>query len=715
MLMTNIETKINDLISRMTLAEKIGQLNQIQTPLTPNEDVFQMLREGKIGSFIMANTAHAGNDSADNAEAALLRELQRVAVEESRLGIPVIYGRDVIHGHETVLPIPLATAASFDDALVKTCYRDVAREAARDGIQWTFAPMLDTSRDPRWGRCIESAGEDPYLAARMAKAVVEGFQGDDLTGEDCIAACAKHYIGYGASEGGRDYHKTEISDYTLRNYYVPPFKAAVDAGVQTVMSSFNEISGQPTTASRYLLTELLRDELGFDGFVISDWHAVVQLIRQGVAEDERHAAELAFNAGTDMDMVDKCYIHHLESLVQEGKVKMETIDESVRRILRVKFRLGLFENPYIPKYPVDREAHRANARRLAAASMVLLKNDHHILPLSLDRKVALIGDMADDKENLLGSWCLDGKPEHVTSVEEGIRAAIGDRLLFNPSPVAEDRLMTCNNADAVVICIGESRKVTGEANSVARLEVSDRNIELARRAKLYGKPVVAVLCYGRPVALEALEPYCDAILYAWHGGTEAGHAVADILFGKVNPTAKLPMTLPRCTGQIPLYYNVPSSGRYVNGYYDKLPIGANYHDCAGSPLYPFGYGLTYAEITLSDIRAPRKTISLAELGAGETVSVTVHVKNGSDAAGGEVVQVYLRDKVASMTRPMRELKAFRKVTLDANGETDITLTLGKKELGFYNAKGVYTVEPGLFDIYVGTDCYAPLAFTLTVA
>ncbi len=713
--MYDIEQRIDEFLAKMTLEEKIGQLNQIQAPTTPNEDVFALLRAGKIGSFIMANTAHAGNDVTDSADADLLYELQRVAVEESRLGIPVIFGRDVIHGHNTVLPIPLATAASFDDARVKQCYRHVAREAARDGIQWTFSPMLDTSRDPRWGRCIESAGEDPYLASRMARAVVEGFQGDDLSAEDSIAACAKHYIGYGASEGGRDYHRTEISDYTLRNYYVPPFRAAVDAGVQTVMSSFNEISGQPVTSSHYLLTELLKDELGFDGYIISDWDAISQLQRQGVAADEKQAAELAINAGLDMDMVDKLYIRHLASLVEEGRVDISAIDESVRRILRVKLRLGLFEAPYIPQYRVDEEKHRSDARALAAASMVLLKNEGHLLPLSTDCRVALIGDMADDHENLLGSWCLDGRPEDVVSIREGVAKYLtAGQLQFTSSFAADDQLFLCNSADVTVVCIGESRKVTGEANSMAHLEVSERNLELVKRARLYGKPVVAVLCYGRPTALEALEPYCDAILYAWHAGTQAGDAVADILFGTVCPSAKLPMTLPRVTGQVPLYYNASSPSRYVNGYYDHLPVGANYHDALGSPMYPFGYGLSYADYIFRDFKVDHEALSLDAVEAGETFTITFTAENCSAVDGADVVQLYIRDQVASMTRPVRELKGYRKLTLSAGGCETVTFTLGRESLGFYNAQGKYTVECGEFDIFIGKDCFAERVFTLRV-
>ncbi len=711
--MKDIEARIEELLSEMTLAEKIGQLNQIQAPLSPDKAVFDMLREGKIGSFIMATTAHAGNDDTDNTAEELLHELQRVSVEESRLGIPVIYGRDVIHGHNTVLPIPLAMAASFDDEKIKACYRQVAREAARDGIQWTFTPMLDTSRDPRWGRCIESGGEDPYRASGMAHAVVEGFQGN-LVDEDCIAACAKHYIGYGASEGGRDYHRTEISDYTLRNYYLPPFKAAVDSGVQTVMSSFNEISGQPTSSSRYLLHDVLKEELGFDGFIISDWHAILQLIRQGVARDEKHAAELAINASLDMDMVDKCYIRHLEALVNEGRVKIETVDDCVRRVLRVKFRLGLFEKPYIPHYNIDYTAHAASARALAAASMVLLKNKDNILPLNPTDKLALVGDMADDRENMLGSWCLDGRPEHVTTIREGMKAHMKTPLLGTVSHQADDQVIAASHADVVVVAIGESRKVTGEANSVAKIEVGARELDLVKRLKMSGKRVVAVLCYGRPVALEELEPYCDAMLYAWHAGTEAGNAVADVLFGEVNPSGRLPMTLPRATGQIPIYYNTSSPARNVNGYYDHIPYGVVYHDCDSSPMYPFGYGLSYATFAMTDITVDKKEITEDALAGGDGFTVTLTLANTSDIDGHEVVQLYLRDKCATMTRPVRELKGYKKVFVPAHTKTAVTFTLGERELGFYNGQGKFAVESGDFDIFVGGDCYAPLACTVTV-
>ena len=415
----NIESRINELLGRMSIKEKIGQLNQISSPLKPDEDIFRKIRNGEIGSFLMATTALAGNDDSDTANAELLNEMQRIAVEESPNGIPIIFGRDVIHGHNTVFPIPLAMTASFNPELIEKCYRDTAREAARDGVHWSFTPMLDVSRDPRWGRCVEGPGEDPFCGAQLAKAVVKGFQGDDLSEPENLVACAKHYIGYGASEGGRDYHHTEITDNSLRNYYLNAFRAAVN-GVQTVMNSFNEIGGEPTVSSRYLLTDILRGELGFDGFVVADYNAVVQQIAEGTAADETEAAVKALNAGIDMDMVDECYTGTLEKSIENGDVSLETLDEAVRRILRVKLRAGLFENPYIPKIKIDKAAHDSDARALAAESIVLLKNENGILPLSKNARLAFIGPMIREKATQLGSWSLDGKPSDVVSIIDGV-------------------------------------------------------------------------------------------------------------------------------------------------------------------------------------------------------------------------------------------------------------------------------------------------------
>ena len=707
-----IEKRIEELISQMTVKEKVGQLNQIYNPIEDDETIFSMLRRGEIGAFLMANSAHAGHEKTRLTSIEFLHKLQRIAVEESRLGIPVLYGRDVIHGHNTVLPVPLALAASFHEKLVKECYRDVAREAARDGIQWTYAPMLDIARDPRWGRCIESPGEDPYVGMQMAKAVTEGFQGDDPAAEDSVAACAKHYIGYGAAEGGRDYHKCEITDYTLRNYYLRAFRSAVESGVQTVMNSFNEIGGQPVASSRYLLTDVLKKELGFDGFVVSDWAAVQQLIDQGVAEDRKAAAKSALCAGLDMDMVDNCYIDCIEALVNEGKIRMETLDESVRRVLRVKFRLGLFQKPYIPNYFIDRRAHEKRARELAADCMVLLKNNGHVLPLSKDSRVALIGPMAKERASLLGSWSLDGEETDVVSLYDGMCAAAGmDKIEVSPNDLYDEGLMHIACADAAVLCLGESQRVTGEANSLACIEVPAEQLNLAKRARRAGKPVVAVMCFGRPVAMEELEPYCDAILYAWHPGTQAGNAVADVLYGAVNPCGKLPMTMPRTTGQIPIYYNTPSSGRPVNGYYGQQGC---YHDYPGTPLYPFGYGLSYTTFCYENCRIEQTNLSLEELKGGKTFTIDIDVCNTGELDGKEIVELYIRDRTASMTRPLRELKGYRKILIKAGEKQTVRFEIGFDDLAFYNAQKAFVVEKGIFELYIGKDCYAAKTAELTV-
>ena len=710
------EEKISALIDKMTLREKIGQLNMIPSPSAADEDIFEMLRRGEIGSFIMSSTAHAYSEDSVSADEALINEMHRIAVEESRLGIPVMFGRDVIHGHYTVLPVPLALAASFDFDAVRRCFRDVAREAARDGVQWAFTPMLDLARDPRWGRVMEGAGEDPYVGGLLAQAVVKGLQGDDSSDEQSVAACAKHYIGYGASEGGRDYHKTEITDYTLRNFYLPAFRSAVESGVLTVMNSFNEIGGQPTGSSRYLLTDVLKDELGFDGFVVSDWFSVEQLVNQGVAEDRAEASALSITAGVDMDMSDKCYIDNLEALAESGRVEEAAIDEAVRRVLRVKFALGLFEHPYVPVYKQDRAAHAERARALAAGCIVLLKNEGGVLPLSKNTRVALMGPMANEKNSLLGNWCLDGDPDDVISIAEGIKSKMAEGGVVNGSNTAlwDEQLLHLQWSDVAVICIGESRYMSGEAASLAELEISDADVMLAERAKSRGTPVVAVICCGRPRALEKLEKYCDAILYAWHGGSTAGGAIADVLFGDVNPSAKLPITMPRKTGQVPIYYNVPSSGRHVNGYYGEREFEQNYLDCDCTPLYPFGYGLSYSEFEISDLSVSCKNIEYNALKNGKNVNVSVKVKNVSGRDGAEVVQLYIRDRVASMTRPLRELRGVKKVFVRA-GETETAdFEIDFRALGFYGADKKFDVEKGRFEIYVGNSCYADLAAGIEV-
>lgn len=684
---------IKKLIENMTLEEKVAQLNQMAYFTENIEDIEDRIRKCKPGSIILVQTAFAGNDDSYSVDYEKINRLQKIAVEETRTHIPIIFGRDVIHGHKTVFPIPIAMAASFDMELIKKSYECIAKEAYNDGIKWTFAPMLDTSRDPRWGRIIESAGEDPYLTGKVAKAVIDGFQGDDYSSAGKLCACAKHYIGYGASEGGRDYNRTEISEYTLRNFYLKAFKSAVDAGVATVMSSFNEISGQPVTSSRHLITEILKDELGFEGFVVSDWDAIKQLMNQGVAENEKECAFLSLNAGVDMDMVDDIYNKYVCELVREGKLSEDVIDESVYRILCIKDKAGLFDNPYITPVKVDKTINAQMAKKMAEESMVLLKNNDKTLPLITSQKIYIDGEMKEEARAILGSWTLDGVLEDTVTISQGIEKFI--------TPVSD-----VNDADVVILAIGESHDVTGEARSLADIDMKKEHIELAKKYKSMGKKVVGVLVYGRPRAIENGEEYFDAILYAWHSGSQTGNAVADILFGRVNPSGHLPVTLPRKTGQIPLYYNFTKGARLVNEYYDHAEDRTinNYEDSKGSPLYPFGYGMSYTEFEYSNPR-------IVNIDGGKFV-VEITVKNIGDFDGKELVQCYVCDEVASSARPMRELKGFEKVYLGKGQEKEILFTLGKDELGFYNMNNEFVVEEGVFTVYLGGDAYCDNKLTL---
>ena len=696
----NIEKQIDDLLNKMTVEEKIGQLNQIPSA-KDYEELKDLIRKGKVGSLIMAGTCFAGSEEGSISGVEFYKELQRTAVEESRLKIPLIFGRDVIHGHHTVYPLPLAMASSFNDELVKTAYRDIASEAALDHIHWTFTPMLDLSRDPRWGRCVESPGEDPYLGGRMAAAMVRGIQGDNLSDGSSIAACAKHYIGYGASEGGRDYHHTDISEPSLHNYYLPAFNAAVKAGVQTVMNSFNEIGGQPTASSKRLLNDVLRGELGFDGFVISDWGAIEQLKNHGVAENDKQAAELALNAGLDMDMSDECYIKHLPELIEEGKISEETLNNAVRNVLRVKLRLGLFEHPYAPEYETDEKEHGKHARELASECMVLLKNNNNALPLKEDERVVLAGPMVTIKESHLGTWTLDGKEEDVISIAEAMKKAGGNNVIYHHEWLSDRQMISPWDVDTYVLCLGESRYMSGEAQCLANISVPVCQVELAKRAKLEGKKVVAVMCFARPVAMQELEPYCDAILYAWHSGTQAGNAIADILYGRANPSGKTSITFPRTTGQIPIYYNFHRAARLCNEYYGQ---GRSYRDIPAEPLYPFGFGLSYTSFEISETESDKKALTLPQLENGETFKVSVNVKNIGKLDGKETVQLYIKDEVSSIVRPLRELRGYKKVFLKAGETVKVDFNIGFEELAFYNSQLEKVVEPGDFTVYVGNDC-----------
>lgn len=693
--------KIKKLIEQMTLDEKIGQLNQV--PITKNTKDFaelkKGLREGRIGSIVLSGGAYAGNAPKMQLSCESMNELQKCAAEESRMKIPCIMGHDAIHGFNVINPIPLAMAATFNPALIEKGYACTAAEVRDGGIRWAFTPMLDVSRDPRWGRCIEGPGEDPYLGGEVAKAVINGYQ------KNGIAACAKHYVGYGASEGGRDYARTEISDYSLRNYYLKAFKAAAEANVATVMSSFNDISGQPTTSSRYLLTDVLRGELGFNGFVVTDWGSAEQLINQGVAQTRAEAAALAINAGIDMDMCSGCFAENLKKLVEENLVTEETIDTAVYHILKIKQEYDLFDNPYT--YPAEYSVpeHLDAAYEAASEAMVLLKNKDNTLPLKKNINILLIGPFVNNKRDLLGSWTPTYNIDLVKSFAEEIAASYPEaNVRFCGSELENTLLTDANDCDVIIACLGESSAANGELNSLANVELPDGQKALIRQAHAFGKPVVGIMNFGRPIALGDCEPYFSAILYGWQCGTMAAKAALDIVFGKVNPSGRLPMTMIRKTGQIPLYYNFSPSGRAANGYYGLGKGFRNYNDCPGTPLYPFGYGLSYTNFEYDTPLADKAALSLEELENGKTFKISVTVENTGERDGSEVVQLYVRDEFSSMTRPIKELKGFEKISLKKGEKKTVSFEIGFNELAFYNAERKIVVEKGDFFIYAGKDC-----------
>jgi len=701
------ENQAKQIIKKMTLKEKIGQLNQITiTPYVSDiEKLYTMIRNGEVGSIILASSATAGNDPQGHVKIELYNELQKIAVEESRLGIPMIYGRDVIHGHRTVYPLPLASASSFNDELIEKCYRNIAEEAAADGIRWTFSPMLDLCHDPRWGRIVEGPGEDPYLGSRMAKACVKGFQGADLTDKKSVVACAKHYLGYGFSEGGKDYFRTEISDVTLQNYVLPAFRSAVDSGVATVMSSFNDINGTAVSGSKKYLTDILRGQLGFEGFVVSDWGAVVQMQHAGFAQDHRECTKKAINAGLDLDMCDLCYRETLESLIESGEVSMETVDTAVSRILCVKLAMGLFDRPYGEKFDYDKEKHLKCAKDLACESMVLLKNNG-ILPLKKDANIALIGPFVNERRSLLGTWTLDGSESETPNFYEAMKNKISGGKLnaFDTLNVFDKSSYVANSADVIVLALGESHWTTGECHSISDISLSNDQIELVNKMHATGKKVVGVFFCARPMALEGVVDNLDAVVYAWHSGSETANAACDILFGDTIPSGKTPVTFPRKATHIPLYYNITSSGHSVNGYYGENPQH-NYTDSIATPLYPFGFGLSYTTFEYSDFKADKEQISLSQLEKGNSINLSINISNIGKYGAKETVQLYIRDKYASIMRPIRELKDYKKVFIKQNETVTVNFELGYDKLGFYNENGEYIVEKGEFEIYVGENCF----------
>lgn len=688
-----IEKRIDDLISRMTLEEKVLQLNQYT--LGRNNNVNNVGEEVKkvpseIGSLIYFDI---------NPE--LRNSMQKKAMEESRLGIPIIFGYDAIHGFRTIYPISLGQACSWNPGLVEQACAVSAQEARMSGVDWTFSPMIDVARDPRWGRVAEGYGEDPYTNGVFAAVSVRGYQGDDMSAENRMAACLKHYVGYGASEAGRDYVYTEISAQTLWDTYLLPYEMGVKAGAATLMSSFNDISGVPGSANPYIMTEILKKRWKHDGFIVSDWGAVEQLKNQGLAATKKDAAQYAFNAGLEMDMMSHAYDRHLKELVEEGKVTMAQVDESVRRVLRVKFRLGLFERPYTPvtneKDCFFRPQSMAVAAQLAAESMVLLKNDNQILPLTNKKKIAVVGPMAKNGWDLLGSWCGHGKDTDVEMLYDGLTAEFGGdaelRYAMGCKPQGNDRsgfagaLDVARWSDVVIVCLGEMLTWSGENASRSTIALPQIQEELVKELKEAGKPVILVLSNGRPLELNRMEPLCDAILEIWQPGINGARSMAGILSGRINPSGKLAMTFPYSTGQIPIYYNRRKSGRGHQGFYK---------DITSDPLYPFGHGLSYTEFKYGTV-----TPSATKVKRGDKLSAEVTVTNTGARDGAETVHWFISDPYCSITRPVKELKHFEKQFIKA-GETktfrfDIDL---ERDFGFVNEDGKRFLEAGEYHILV---------------
>ncbi len=713
------EKKIDALLAQMTLEEKVGQLNQYSSPFDvtgpppsagAQRVAYEQIRGGLVGSMLNVTGADA------------TRKAQQLAVENSRLKIPLIFGYDVIHGYKTVFPVPLGEAASWDPAAVERSARVAATEAAAAGIHWTFAPMVDIARDARWGRIMEGSGEDPFLGAQMAAARVRGFQGADLAAVDTIAACAKHYAAYGFAEGGRDYNTVDISESTLRNVVLPPFKAAADSGAATFMNSFNEIGGIPATGNGHLQRDILKSEWGFKGFVVSDWGSIGEMVRHGFSADLAQAAEQAIIAGSDMDMEARAYIGHLAGLVKSGRVDVKFVDEAVRRVLRVKFALGLFDDPY--RYSDARRekavtltpANLAAARDVARKSIVLLKNDG-VLPLAKTvRSIAVIGPLADDKDAPLGNWRGQGAANSAVSLLEGVKAAVsaGTRVLYAegaklvtgprnfPTPSVyntTDRsgfaaaVEAARSADVVLLAIGEDAFQSGEGRSQADIGLKGLQDELLRAVIEANKKVVVVLMSGRPMTIGDVAEAVPALVGTWLLGSQSGHAIADVLFGDYNPSGKLPVSFPRVVGQEPLYYGHKNTGRPGP---EPGVTWSHYTDVPNDPLYPFGYGLSYTSFTYSEPK-----LSATEIGRDGQLRVSVTVTNTGRRAGAEIAQLYVRDLVGSVTRPVKELKGFERVELAPGEAREVAFTIRPADLAFYTASGRWEVEPGAFKAFVG--------------
>ena len=702
------ERKADSIIKLMTLDEKIGQMSLFTSDMsstgpTMRDDYIDLIREGKVGAVFNAFTVD------------FVRELQEIAVEETRLHIPLIFGFDVIHGHRTIFPIPLAQASTWDTVAIEKAERIAAVEASAEGLNWTFAPMVDLARDPRWGRVMEGAGEDAWLGGLIAAARVKGFQGSSLSDNNTILGCVKHFAAYGAPQGGRDYHVVDMSDRSLYEWYLPVYKAAVDAGVASIMTSFNEIAGVPSTSNKWLLTDLLRDDWKFNGFIVTDYSSINELIPHGVAADLAEAAKLSANAGVDMDMQGSAFLNCLSDLVKSGDVSEKTIDEAVKRILVAKYKLGLFDDPfkYCSKEREEKEIMNAEqlsfARELAAKSCVLLKNENNILPVPESvRTIAVIGPLADSKSDMLGFWSGAGQAEKCVTLLEGIRnrtAGTVNVLTAKGCNVAGDDVSRINQAvsvarrsDYVILALGENSMMSGEAASRTNISLPGVQMQLAEAIIKTGKPVAVVLFNGRPLAIPELDHMVPAILETWFGGTEAGNGIADILFGDVNPSGKLTMTFPLNVGQVPLFYNSKNTGRPINPENPYEKFKSNYLDSPNTPLYPFGYGLSYTTFSYSDVKLNKESFE-----SNDQIVALVDVTNTGDRDGEEIVQLYVRDLVGDVTRPVKELKGFKKVLLRKGETATITFTINPADLSYYHQDMSYTFDPGDFELFIGTN------------
>lgn len=698
-------SRIGGLLARMSLREKIGQMRQISGASPEGET---LTRQGEVGSFFNIVDVETCN------------RYQRIAREESPHGIPLLMGRDVIHGFRTVFPIPLGQAASWNPSLVEAAAAVAAREASACGVNWTFAPMVDIARDPRWGRIAEGNGEDPFLGSVMAAAMVRGFQGKNLADPECIAACAKHYVGYGAAEGGRDYNTTLIPEPTLRDVYLPPFKACVDAGVASLMSAFNDLNGVPASGNDFTLRRILREEWGFRGLVVSDWTAIREMVVHGFCEDEKAAAVAALSAGVDMEMVSTCYSDHLEALVEEGTVPMAWIDEAVRRILHVKERLGLFENPYVKPSRVSvllSPEHQDMARQLARQTLVLLKNKGDVLPLSKEiRSLAVIGPLADSPADQLGCWVMDGRPKDAITPLRALRERAGKSLVIHDAPGLPhprstntsgfaEAVRAVRSSEVGLLFLGEDAGLSGEAHSRAFLDLPGAQEALLDALAAEGKPLILVVFAGRPLTLTRVLEKVDALLMGWHPGTMGGPAIVDVLFGDESPSGKLPVTFPRTVGQVPLYYNHKNTGRPPLPDAPSIPLGTPldpvgyvscYLDVDPTPLFPFGYGLSYGRFRYENL-----SLSAERIAPSATLSVSARLTNVGKQTAEEVVQLYVRDLAGSLTRPVKELKGFQRVRLNPGESRLVTFSLTAADLAFHNRVGRRVAEPGTFHVWIG--------------